>query len=105
MDDMTSIDAPEIRAMGVAVGGVADRLERVAEQMRGWEHSGEGAVEGSRVCESELFGTALLWETTMAGLAGFVRDYGDQLRQAAGDFVTTDENAAHRFQSAGTPGA
>ena len=105
MDDMTSIDAPAVRAMGVAVTGVGERLARTADGIGGWLHAGQNAVDGAVMCVSELAYTAQQWEITIGGLAGMVRDFGGELRTAAGDFVATDENAAHRLQAAGTPGA
>ncbi|MBU2666403.1 hypothetical protein KOI35_23135 [Actinoplanes bogorensis] len=105
MDDMTGIDVPAVRAMGAAVDGVADRLARTAAEMRGWEDVGRGAVDGSATTEGGLIGAVWAWEITIDGLAAIVRDYGHQLRAAAGDFSAADTGAADRIQSAGTPGA
>ncbi|WP_250007182.1 hypothetical protein [Actinoplanes sp. M2I2] len=104
MDDMTSIDAPEVRAMGVAVTGIGERVQRVAAEIRGWEYAGQGAVDGAVLCESQLAGSARFWEITMDGLGAMVRDYGGELRAAAGDFVATDSDAADRLRTAGKPG-
>ena len=104
MDDMTSIDAPAVRAMGLAVSEAGERLARTASQIRGWEYEGQDAVAGAELCANALAGSARFWQITLAGLADLVGGFGDDLRGAAGDFVATDAEAAGRFQVAGTPG-
>ncbi|MGK5678094.1 hypothetical protein [Actinoplanes sp. URMC 104] len=102
---MTSIDAPAVRAMGAAVTAIGERVAAVAAQIPGWEYAGQGAVEGSTLCDHQLAGSARFWQITADGLAAMVRDYGGELRAAAGDFVATDADAAGRIQVAGKPGA
>jgi hypothetical protein len=104
MDDMTSIDAPAVRAMGVAVTGIGDQIAKAAAAIPGWEYAGQGAVEGSEVCETRMAHAARFWQITIEGLGTLVRDYGGELRAAAGDFVAADEAAADRIQVAGKPG-
>ena len=104
MDDMTSIDAPAVRAMGVAVTEIGDEIAAAAARIPGWEYAGQGAVEGAQVCEHEMAHAARFWQITVEGLAGLVRDYGGELRAAAGDFVAADQGAADRVQVAGKPG-
>jgi hypothetical protein len=105
MDDMTSIDAPAVRAMGVAVEESAERLAGAAARIREWEYLGRDAVDGARVCGNELTTAAWAWQLTVDGLAAMVRDYGRELRAAAGDFEATDAAAAEVLPSAGKPGA
>jgi hypothetical protein len=61
-------------------------------------------VDGSLVCANQLSYAASYWQITLKGLGSLVREYGGELRTAAGDFVATDENAAHLMQAAGKPG-
>lgn len=103
MDDMTSIDAPAVRAMGVAVTGIGDQLMAAAAPIPGWEYAGKGAVEGSIMCDTRLAHAARFWKITVDGLGGWIRDYGGNLRTAAGDFVATDHDAADVIQTVGKP--
>ncbi|MCO8273208.1 hypothetical protein M1L60_21690 [Actinoplanes sp. TRM 88003] len=104
MDDMTSIDAPAVRAMGVAVTEIGDQIAEAAAVIPGWEYQGQRAVDGSTLCADQMSLTAMYWQVTLDGLGGLVRDYGGELRTAAGDFVATDQSAADRIQVAGKPG-
>ncbi|GAB2617599.1 hypothetical protein Aab01nite_31000 [Paractinoplanes abujensis] len=103
MDDMTSIDALEVRAMGQAVDGVGERLVAVAGEIRTWEYEGRGAVEGAVMCDVMLAVTARAWEVTVDGLGQLVREFGHDLRTAAGDFVAVDQDIAERVRGVGKP--
>jgi hypothetical protein len=100
MDDMTSIDAPALTAMGVAVTGVGERLAGVAELISSWKRSGQGAIEGAITCDVGLADVARRWAGTLDDLATLVRDFGGELRAVAGDFTATDQDAAERFLGA-----
>ncbi|MBL7254269.1 hypothetical protein [Paractinoplanes lichenicola] len=100
---MTSIDAPEVRAMGQAVDGVGERLVAVAGQIQSWEYAGQGAVAGAIMCDVRLADAARSWEVTVDGLGQLVRELGHDLRAAAGDFVEVDQRIADRIRSVGKP--
>lgn len=100
MDDMTSIDAPAVTAMGVAVTGVGERLAAAADRIPSWKRSGQGAIEGAITCDVGLADAARRWAGKVDRLAELVRDLGGELRAAAGDFTATDQEAADRFLGA-----
>ena len=100
MDDRTSIDAPAVRAMGTAVTEVAERLAGAADRIPSWKRSAQGAIEGAVTCDVALAGAARRWAGTINDLATLVRDYGGELRAAAGDFTAVDEAASDRILGA-----
>lgn len=104
MDDMTSIDAPAVRAMGQKADDLGDRLVALSDEMREWEYAGKGAVAGSVVCDHTLAGAARSWEATINGLGQLTLEFGHELRAAAGDLVENDVDVADRLWGVGKPG-
>lgn len=103
MGEITSIDVPELTRIGDGVLDVAGRLGRLAGGIETWEHTADEAVDGSQVCRWALPATSLSWRYTLEKLAGDLRSYGDDLRQAAAGYRAADVAAQERVRASGHP--
>ena len=88
--------------MSDATLDAAGRLERLAARVPTWEYAAQGAVGGSVTCETAAAEAARHWEFTLGKLAGEVRLFGSDLRQAATDYRATDAGAAARLRQSST---
>jgi hypothetical protein len=103
VDEITSIDVPEVYRMSDAVLDAAGRLERLAAGVESWQYAGKSAVAGSVTCDPATVEAAYHWEFTLGKLAEQVRLYGADLRQAATDYREADADAARRVRESGHP--
>jgi hypothetical protein len=101
VDEITSIEIPQLMALGDDVAEIGTRLARAASDIEGWRDSGAGAVEGSVTCEIQLGLLAGNWRSTLGLLARSIQDHGRSLHQAAADYRSADEAAARRIGQAG----
>lgn len=105
MDDGTSIEIPQLMALGDDVAEVGARLARVAADIQGWRDLGSGAVEGSLTTGVRLRQFADDWHSTLGLLGRSIDDYGRSLHQAAADYRSTDTAAGERIVQAGLAAA
>jgi hypothetical protein len=103
MDQVTSLDIPELTRMGDAVVDTADELGRAVAGIPGWADIARGAVAGSVACVA-AGETARDWQVTLTLMVGEVRDFGDGLQRAAEDYRAADVAAAARLRASGHPG-
>ena len=104
MDEVTSIDVPELIRIGDAAVEVGFRLAGEAEQVRNWAFAARDAVPGTSTCFPAMSNAATTWQTTLAALAGQIQDFGRGLHQAADDYERADVEAARRVRASGHPG-
>ncbi|MET0423079.1 MAG: hypothetical protein ABW046_04355 [Actinoplanes sp.] len=100
MDQVTSLDLPELTRMGDAVVETADELGRAVAGIPGWADTARDAVAGSLVCAA-AGEAARGWQVTLTLLVGEVRDFGDGLQRAAEDYRAADVAAAARLRGSG----
>ena len=99
MDEVTSIEIPQLMALGDDVAEIGGRLVRVAAGIEGWRDTGSRAVEGSIACEVQLGLLADHWRSSLGMLARAIQDHGRGLHQAAADYRSTDTMAGERIGS------
>lgn len=104
MDEVTSIDVPDLIRIGDAAAEVGSRLAGEAEQIRGWAFAARDAVPGASTSSSAMSNAATAWQTTLAALAGQIEEFGRGLHQAADDYRRADVEAARRVRASGHPG-
>lgn len=102
MDDGTSIDIPQLMALGDDVAGVGARLARTAADIESWRATAARAVEGSVACEVQFALMADHWRASLGLLAREIHDHGQSLHQAAADYNSADLAAGKRIGQAGT---
>jgi hypothetical protein len=100
VDDGTSIEIPQLMALGDDVAEVGARLVRAASDIEGWRGSAAGAVEGSITCEVQLGLMADHWHSSLGMLARAIQDHGRGLHQAAADYRSADVLAGERIGQA-----
>jgi hypothetical protein len=101
VDEGTSIEIPQLMALGDDVAELGTRLARVASDIEGWRGSASGAVEGSVTCTVQLGRTAGHWHASLGLLARSIQDYGRSLHQAAADYRAADQAAGKMIGQAG----
>ncbi|MFI6074611.1 hypothetical protein ACIA5C_23930 [Actinoplanes sp. NPDC051343] len=101
MDDGTSIDIPQLMALGDDVAGIGARLVRAAGDIDGWRGSATGAVGGSVTCEVALGMVADHWHSSLGMLARAIQEHGRSLHRAAADYDSADLAAGRRIGRAG----
>lgn len=101
MGEITSVDVPEVFAIGDAVLDAAGRLERLSAGVGDGARLAEPAVEGSQLSLHGVVETSLTWQTTLEGFAEQVRGLGADLRKAASDYRAADGAAAGRVRETG----
>jgi hypothetical protein len=101
VDEVTSIEIPQLMALGDDVAEIGTRFRRAVAQIEGWRGAATGAVEGSFTCQVQLALTAGNWRSTLQLLAHSIEDHGRSLHQAAADYRTADEAAGNRIKQSG----
>jgi hypothetical protein len=101
VDDGTSIEIPQLMALGDDVAEIGGRLARAAADIEGWRGRASGAVGGSVTCEVQLGLMADHWRSSLGLLARSIQDYGRSLHQAAADYNNADMAAGRRIGQAG----
>jgi hypothetical protein len=101
VDEITSIDVPEVHRMSDATLDVAGLLERLAAGVETWEYAGRNAVAGSETCDPRSVLLAYRWQRTLRNLAEQVRLHGADLRQAATDYREADIAASLGVRESG----
>lgn len=101
MDETTSIEIPQLMALGDDVAEIGARLARVAGDIETWRGSAAGAVEGSVTCQVQLGLTAGHWHSSLGMLGRAIQDHGRGLHEAAADYDTADQEAGQRIGLAG----
>jgi hypothetical protein len=101
VDEGTSIEIPQLTALGDDVAGIGARLVRVAGDIASWRGSAAGAVEGSVTGEVQLGLMADHWHSSLGLLARAIQDHGRSLHQAAADYNSADIEAGKRLGQAG----
>jgi hypothetical protein len=96
MSDGVGVDGPAVAGIGEAVLDAAGRLERLAAGIGAWEYQAQDAVDGAAMCYSTMPYAAGMWQSTLTRLAGEVRAFGGELREAAAGYQQSDRAAAER---------
>ena len=104
MDEVTSIDVPELIQIGDAAAEVGTGLARVTGEIPGWAFAARDAVPGASMCFPAMSNAANAWQTTLTTLADQIQEFGRGLHQAAADYRRADVAAAQRVQASGHPG-
>jgi len=104
VDEVTSIDVPELIRIGDASAEVGTRLAETARSIEGWAFAAREAVPGASMCFPAMSNAATSWQTTLATLAGQIEEFGRGLHQAAADYRSADLAAEQRVRASGHPG-
>lgn len=100
MGDATSIEIPQLMALGDDVAEIGARLVRAAADIEGRRDTASRAVEGSVTCEVQLGLMADHWHSSLGLLARAIQDHGRSLHRAAADYRSTDVVAGERIGQA-----
>jgi len=104
VDEVTSIDVPELMRIGDAATEVGARLAGAAGQIEDWAFAARDAVPGASACLPAMSNAATAWQSTLAALAGQIEEFGRGLHRTADDYQRADAAAARRVRASGHPG-
>jgi len=105
VDDRTSIEIPQLMALGDDVALIGARLARTASDIESWRGVAAGAVDGSIACAVQFGLMADHWRASLGLLAREIQDHGQSLHQAAADYDSADLAAGRRIGQAGAAAA
>jgi hypothetical protein len=91
--DIMRVESGEVYRISDAVLDTAGRIDRMADGIWSWAHLAADAIEGSPVCNPLASEVSAFWREALEGLAGEVRGFGTDIRDAAASYEATDDTA------------